>query len=206
MLTRERIVDAAVALVERNGPDALSMRAVANELGVAVMSLYNHVPNKAALLKGIAERVMADLDLPEDGHLDWRARARELIRAFRRVARENPRCTDLIVTHSVEVPFGLQPVERGLAIAHDAGFDGPTSVRLMRAIISYAQGSLLRETEQAKMLYHLPADAAGAFADLDPARFPRVMSLAKELTEHDAESDFEFGLDLFINAIDALPR
>lgn len=206
MLTRERIVGAAVALVERDGADALSMRAVAGELGVAVMSLYNHVPNKAALLKGMAERVLADLDLPENRHLDWRVRARELIRAFRRVARENPRCTDLIVTHSVEVPFGLKPVERGLEIAHDAGFDGPTSVRLMRAIISYAQGSLLRETEQMRMLDSLPADAAGAFAELDPERFPRVTLLAKELTEHDPETDFEFGLDLFINAIDALPR
>lgn len=197
---------AAVALVERDGADALSMRAVAGELGVAVMSLYNHVPNKAALLRGIAENTMESLDLPDDGRLDWRQRARELIRAFRRVAREYPHCTNLIVTHSVEVPFGLKPVEHGLAIAHDAGFDGPTSVRLMRAIIAYALGAQLRETDMVKMLDSLPADAAGAFAELDPARFPRVTALAKELTEHDPDTDFEFGLDLFINALDALPR
>lgn len=197
---------AAIALVERHGEDALSMRAVAAELNVAVMSLYNHVPNKAALLDGIAHRVMSGLDLDGAADVDWKTQARALIRAFRRVAHDYPACMNLIVTHSVELPFGIKPIERALAIAGSAGFDGPTSVRIMRAIISYALGAQLRETDMVRMLDYLPPDPAAAFAELDPKEFPRVTALAKELTAHDPESDFEFGLELFISAIDTLPR
>ncbi|GAA0962805.1 TetR/AcrR family transcriptional regulator [Actinocorallia libanotica] len=206
MLSKGRIIDAAIALVERHGEDALSMRAVAAELDVAVMSLYNHVPSKAALLDGIAHRVMGGLELDEEAGADWKAQARTLIRAFRRVARDYPACMNLIVTHSVELPFGIRPIERALVIAASAGFDGPTSVRVMRAIIAYALGAQLRETDMVKMLDYLPADPAAAFAELDPVEFPHVTALAKELTAHDPESDFEFGLELFIGALDTLPR
>ena len=199
-------MDAAIALVERHGEDALSMRAVAAELNVAVMSLYNHVPNKAALLDGVAYRVMSGLTLDDDRDVDWKTQARTLIRAFRRVAHDYPACMNLIVTHSVELPFGVKPIERALAIADSAGFDGQTSVRLMRAIIAYALGAQLRETDMVRMLDYLPSDPATAFAELDPGEFPRVTALAKELTAHDPEAEFEFGLELFISAIDALPR
>lgn len=206
LLTRERIVNAAVTLVERDGEDALSMRAVAGELGVAVMSLYNHVPNKKALLMGIAGQVLAGMELPDDSHLDWKTRARTLARAFRRVAHDYPNCMKIVVTHSVEFPLGMRPVERALSIAGTAGFDGATSVRLMRAMIAYSLGAQMRETDMVKMLDYLPPDPAGAFANLDPAQFPHVTALAKELTDHDPETDFEFGLELLISAMDALPR
>ena len=65
-LSRERIVVSAVELLEREGEDALSMRRIAADLGYGVMSLYNHVPNKAALLDAIAEHVMGALQFAAD--------------------------------------------------------------------------------------------------------------------------------------------
>ncbi|GAB3682984.1 TetR/AcrR family transcriptional regulator C-terminal domain-containing protein [Actinocorallia lasiicapitis] len=206
MLTKDGIVLAAIALVERDGEAALSMRAVANELGVAVMSLYNHVPSKNALLSGIAQYVMAGLDLPDDEERDWRERGRALVHAFRRVARDHPACMMIVTTHSVEFPVGIRSVERALSVADAAGFDGATSVRIMRALIAYALGAQLRELDMVKMLDYLPPDPAAAFTQLDPVEFPHVTALAKELTAHSPDSDFEFGLDLLISAIDALPR
>ena len=64
----------------------------------------------------------------------------------------------------------------------------------------------MREIGAVKMLNDLPPDPAALFAQLDPAQFPHVTALARELTEHDPETDFEFGLDLMIRALDALPR
>jgi AcrR family transcriptional regulator len=61
-LTRERIITAAVELIEREGVEAVSMRRIAGLLGSGVMSLYNHVPSKAAVLDGVAERVMSGID------------------------------------------------------------------------------------------------------------------------------------------------
>ncbi|REF00878.1 TetR/AcrR family transcriptional regulator [Thermomonospora umbrina] len=210
-LGRDRIVRAAVRLVERDGARALSMRAVAAELGVAVMSLYNHIPNKAALLEGIAEFVMAGMD-PHDGAAppvpgeDWRCGARRLIRAFRRTAHDHPRCMALVLTNKVDFPAGLRAVERALTLCDAAGFDGAASVRAMRTLMAYALGAQLRETGAVRMLDYMPADPAAALARVDPVEFPHVVALAGELTRHDPEADFEFGLDLLLTSLNGLPR
>lgn len=205
-LTRERIVLAAVELIEREGAGALSMRRVAAELDVAVMSLYNHVPNKGALLEGVAEHVVSGLELNDDPSEPWQERARALVRAFRKVAHDHPRCMTIVLTHEIDTPVGLRPAERALALAGAAGFDGGTAVRIMRALLAYALGAQLREAGMAKMLGHLAETGAESWARLDPGEFPHVIAAGPALADVDAEADFEFGLDLLIGALDRLPR
>lgn len=197
-LTRERIIRAAIGLIEDGGVEALSMRGLANELGVAVMSLYNHVPGKAALLDGVAEQIMDGLELVDDPDADWQERTRALIRAFRKVAHDNPRSVTTVLTRKIDSAAGLRVVERALAISDAAGFDGATSVRIMRALLAYAIGAQMRESGAAKMLERHPA------GHVDEAEFPLVASLAAELLTHDPETDFEFGLDLLISALENL--
>ncbi|RFU40577.1 TetR family transcriptional regulator [Actinomadura logoneensis] len=200
-LTRERIVRAAIGLIEADGPEALSMRRVATALDVAVMSLYNHVPNKKALLEGVAEHVANRLDLADDPSAPWPERARALVRAHRKMARDFPRSLTVVLSHKVDTPAGLRPAERALAVAAAAGFDGPTSVRAMRALLAYAVGTQMRELRVAEAFAHLGTPAADSFARLDPDEFPHVIALASELAENDTEADFEFGLDLLITAL-----
>ena len=203
LLTKDRIVRAATDLIEREGAEALSMRRVAAELGVAVMSLYNHVPSKAALLDAVAERILAGMIVPTDPTMPWTERARSLIRSFRKVAHDFPRSVTLVLTRKVDAPSGLRPAEHALAVAADAGFDGRTAVRIMRALLAYAIGAQMREVGAAKMLdYH----RAPRLDFLDPAEFPHVTAFQQELLRHDPDTDFEFGLDLLITALDALPR
>jgi AcrR family transcriptional regulator len=202
-LTRERIITAAIELIERGGVEALSMRGLATELGVAVMSLYNHVPSKAALLDGVAEQIMDGLELADDPAAAWQERARALIRAFRKVAHDYPRSVTTVLTRKIDTTAGLRVVERALAIAGAAGFDGATSVHIMRALLAYAIGAQMREARAAKML----GDTGRHPADrVEPAEFPRVAALAAELMQHDPETDFEFGLDLLIGALENLAR
>jgi AcrR family transcriptional regulator len=205
-LTKERIVQAAIGLIEREGEDGLSMRRVAAELGVAVMSLYNHVPNKAALLDAVASDILGGMEVADDPAEPWTERARALLRAYRKIARDHPRCVTLILTRKIEAPSGMRPVEHALAVAADAGFDGGTSVRIMRALLAYAIGAQMREVGAAKMLDYLPDHGAHGFDHLDPADFPHVVAHQHELLSHDPETDFEFGLDLLIDALDRLPR
>ncbi|MDL4775602.1 TetR/AcrR family transcriptional regulator [Actinomadura xylanilytica] len=205
-LTRARIVHAAIGLIEREGADALSMRRVAGELGVAVMSLYNHVPNKDALLQGVAEHIVAGMDLDCSPDEPWTGRARALVRAFRKVAHDHPRCMNVVFTHRIGTSAGLRPAERALALAESAGFDGETSVRIMRALLAYALGAQLREIGAVRKFDRLPGDGAEEFARLDPDEFPHVIALAPQLARHDPETDFEFGLDLLVNALESLPR
>lgn len=205
-LTRDRIVQAAVALIEREGAEALSMRRVAAELDVAVMSLYNHVPNKAALLEGVADRVVAGLELDAGPAQSWQEDARALVRAFRKVAHDHPRCMKIVLTHKVDTAAGLRPMERALALADAAGFDAATAVRITRALLAYALGAQVREAGMEQMLGHLEETGAQSWKHLDPQEFRHVIAYGPELAAHDPESDFEFGLDLLISALEGLPR
>jgi AcrR family transcriptional regulator len=206
VLTRERIVQAAVELIERKGPAALSMRAVAAQLGVAVMSLYNHVPNKAALMEGVAEYVVAGLDLVPSGTGDWRAEARALVRAFRAAAQEHPHAMRIVLTHSIDTTAASRLAERALSLAAAAGFQGATAVRIVHALMAYAVGSQLQALWLGQLVDRVATGDAPALADVDPARFPHVVAAAPALLSHDPDADFEFGLDLFIAAIEAFPR
>src|SRR6202167_4710631 len=76
-LTRERIISAAMELIEREGVDAVSMRRIAAQLDSGVMALYNHVPSKLALLEGVAERVMSGIDFSVYPDASWE----DLVRA-----------------------------------------------------------------------------------------------------------------------------
>jgi AcrR family transcriptional regulator len=206
VLTRERIVHAAVQLIERHGVDALSMRAVAAELGVAVMSLYNHVPNKAALLEGVAEYVVAGLDTVPAGTGDWQGEARALVRAFRTAAHEYPQAMRVVLTHSIDSTAASRLAERALALAAEAGFQGATAVRIVHALMAYAVGSQLQALWLAQLLDRVEEGTAPSLTRADPAQFPHVVASAPALLAHDPEADFEFGLDLLIAAIHALPR
>jgi len=200
-LTRETIIRTAVELIERDGEAAISMRRIAAELRYGVMSLYNHVPSKEALLDAVAEHVMTGYDFSPDPTLDWRDQARALVRSFRALARRYPHCLNVVITRQLNTSAGLQPLEAALATARSAGFDGETSVRIMRTFVAYALGGLLNE---ARLNAYQP-DAAGQ-ARVDAERFPNIAELGWSLTHADHDKDFEFGLELLISAVSALPR
>ncbi|MEV4468389.1 TetR/AcrR family transcriptional regulator [Nonomuraea salmonea] len=200
-LSRARIVAAAVELIEREGADAISMRRVAAGLGVGVMSLYNHVPNKDALLDGVAEAVLSEIEFTDDPESPWSERVRGQARAFRQIAHHYPRCTMLVVSRQLHSTAGLLPVERALATLREAGFDGADAVRVLRMFIAYIVGSLLREVGVTPTF--APAQTRTISADgVDPVLFPEVTSLAGPLGECDHEAEFEFGLDMLIRAVE----
>lgn len=202
-LTEDRIVTAAIDLIEREGVDALSMRRVAAELGVAAMSLYYHVPNKAALLDGVAERIVTGLDLADDPALPAADRARRLMRTFRRVAHDHPRCVQLILTRSANSPASLRLVEQTLTIARAAGFEGLRAARITQTFLSYAIGSLVREAGAARALKNLPAgvDLNRWLGHLDPAVYPSLVSLSEHDLTFDPEAEFEYGLELLLHGL-----
>ena len=207
-LTRERIISAAVELIEREGVEAVSMRRIAGRLGSGVMSLYNHVPSKAAVLDGVAERVMSAIDFTAVPDASWEDQVRAQARAFRQIARAYPRSTMVVVSRPVNSAAALRPMEHALATLRDAGFASDDAVRVVRAFVAYIVGSLLREVGVAPGLEPqrpLTQDPAVRSADrptnLDPADFPQVMSMSGELLRRDHDADFEFGLDLLVHAV-----
>lgn len=209
-LSRARIISAAVGLIEREGVEAVSMRRIAALLDCGVMSLYNHVPSKAALLDDVAERVISGIEFTAMPGASWEEQVRAQARAFRAIARKYPRSTMLVVSRPTASLTGLRPIENALATLREAGCGGSEAVLIVRAFIAFIMGSLLREVGVTPGLRedNGSADRGGAAimaaAAPDPVEFPQVTSLATELSRRDPDGDFEFGLDLLVHAIAAL--
>src|SRR5438105_14591638 len=106
-LSRERIAAAAVAVIDGEGLDALSMRRLGAELGVEAMSLYRHFPSKAALLEAVVGRLLAELLLPVPGIVPWQESFRTLARDYRRLLLRHPNAIPLLATLQLSNPGAL---------------------------------------------------------------------------------------------------
>lgn len=190
------IVATAVRIVETEGEAAASMRRIAAELGVAAMSLYNHVPNKATLLESVADWVGAQIVLKDDSSSDWDTRARALVYAFRDVARTYPNCMQLAMSRASMSPVGLGALEHALGMLKEAGFSERAALRVVRTVISFVIGAIATESLRTRAAQ---AAAESGFEPLSAAQFPHLAALGPTLLEVDA--DFEFGLDLLLTAI-----
>ena len=200
-LSRRRILEAAVRLVDREGLAALSMRKLGQELGVEAMSLYRHVPNKAALLDGIAETVVGEAEIPPADAGDWAERARAMNRAYRRLAHAHPNVFPLIALRPLNTPAALRPIEAALEIFCGAGFDEQTALHAFRTLASYASGYALDEIRA------FSADDADEDARLDirrlpPEEFPRLVALAPYRYQW-GEEEYEFGLEVILTGLRA---
>jgi AcrR family transcriptional regulator len=114
-ITREAVLAAALEIIDRDGADALSMRRLARALDRDPMILYRHAPNKAALLDGVAETVLAQLHV-DSADPDWAGQLRQVARRFRALALAHPHVVPLIVTRPLATPLGLRPAVDGLTI------------------------------------------------------------------------------------------
>jgi AcrR family transcriptional regulator len=167
-VTRDRAITAAVALADARGLGSLSMRRLAQELGVEAMSLYHHVDGKAALLAGVADAVMAELELP-DPALPWDERLLALARGYRALAHRHPHVFPLLVTGSG--PAAGAAVGAILAALRDAGLEDPLVGTAYAALVSLVEGFAMEELTGA--LVGTPAGGAGE-AD---AHFTRAVEL-----------------------------
>ena len=199
-LTRRRIIATAMDVIERDGVEAISMRRLAIELGCGVMSLYSHIPSTSALLDGVADAVMSGLEITSAPAAEWQEQIRSQATAFRQLARAHPRCTLVVVTRPHPTASTLRPLEAALATLHEAGFPGHDAIRIVRTLVAHIMGSLLREIGIAPGLGDGDGDEPHRLR-LRRAEFPQLTSLAAELSPTDPDGDFEFGLDLLMNAI-----
>ncbi|HEY2833299.1 MAG TPA: TetR/AcrR family transcriptional regulator [Sporichthyaceae bacterium] len=198
-LSVELIVAAAVRIIEAEGEAAASMRRIAAELDVAAMSLYNHVPNKAALLDAVADWVGTQIELPTEPGADWEARARTLLHAFRDVVRRYPNCMQLSMSRAPMSTVALVPLEYALDMAHEAGYPEANAIRLIRAFTSYVIGSIT--TANARAAAARAIVEGNALPAIPIERFPHLAALGPRLLELNPDADFEFGLDLLLGAL-----
>ncbi|MET8099559.1 TetR/AcrR family transcriptional regulator [Streptomyces sp. NPDC005236] len=172
---REEILDAALGIADVQGVDAVSMRAVADRVGVTPMALYRHVKDKAALLDGMVGRLLAGLLPPEpaDDHT-WEERLDALAHACRKVTQQHPWAAYLLFSRPAVTPDGLRAVDIIYTALIEAGVPKTEVPRLERLISTFVIGFAASE-------------ASGRFApgDSDP-RGRRGLLPDSELPGHRA--------------------
>jgi AcrR family transcriptional regulator len=132
-LSRDRILQCAVRVADRDGLEAASLRRVATELGVHVTSLYNHVPTKEALLDGIVEELLLGADVPV-GEIAWEDWVRRFVTAVATMAREHPGAFGVLLRRRGPGARATATFESGLAAFHRAGMDVRESYGAVKSV------------------------------------------------------------------------
>lgn len=143
-LSTDRVLEAAVALADREGPEALTVRRLADDLQVHATSLYNHVPSKEAILDGVVERLLAEADLPADVEA-WQAWVREMAVAMRGLARAHPGAFLVLTRRAADNPAAFRFSEVGLAAFERGGFPLRRAVQAVQAVSLAVLGLALNE-------------------------------------------------------------
>lgn len=200
-LSREGIVAAAVELADRDGLDGLSMRRLAQHLGVDAMSIYYHVHDKKALLAAMADAVAAEIPpAPADG--PWTGRLQELIMGARRVMLRHPWAVRVFTDSAAPTPAVLLHIERALAVMRGGGCSVDLThhaIHLLGSRILGFSQDLFDDTPAADAP---PPDPAWA------AAMPHVAELAAAVTHDgalsgcDDEAEFAFGLELLLDGLE----
>ena len=193
-LTTERLAVATLAVVDRDGLDALTMRAVAKEFGMATMSLYRYVTDKDELEVLVVDHVLAGVDLAVPPG-DWRERVTELLSRVREAVVAHPETVPLLLRHRHSVPASLVQIEAMLAILADAGFAGERRVIAQRTIVAYLFGMLQNE-------HFGPLAGAGTAAMATQRQFPLLAETAAVAREVTGDTEFHKGLSVVLRGLD----
>jgi AcrR family transcriptional regulator len=206
-LSRERLVRGAIAIADAAGIGALTMRSLAQELGVKPMSLYHHVANKDEILDGIIDAVFSQIELPP-ADAGWRAAVRYRAISARDVLARHPWAIPLMESRTHPGPATLRQHDAMIGTLGRAGFSLPMTAHAYSLLDSYVYGFALSE---AALPFDSPdtvPDVASAIlAQFPAAEYPHLAELA---TEHvlqpgyDHGNEFEFGLDLILDGLDRL--
>ena len=204
-ISRETIAAAALAIADRDGLEAVSMRAVAAALGVGTMSLYNHVRNKADLERVLLNAAAAPVGKAEQGG-PWETRVKSALRAIRTALERHPGVVPLLLKRPTTSEAALRPIEALLAALHDGGFRGAALVRAYHVLFGFLTGFVLTDLtgRLAARRGRAVSEVAAAVAELDPARFPHLIASAAIAPKAKPGEEFEYGLDAVLAGLRAV--
>jgi len=208
-LNRERVLRAAVALADEGGIESLSMRKLAEELGVVPMALYKHVANKDELLDGMIDVIVAEIDPPRTD-LEWKPAVRDRILSARRMLLRHPWASHVMETRTRPTMTVMAYMDSMIAMFVAGGF----SIDLVHHVM-HAMGSRLMGFTQE--MFNDQSDGEQPFQPemLEQLKtlFPSIYELYLTVNHEDEsivgagcddQSEFEFALDLMLDGIERL--
>jgi TetR/AcrR family tetracycline transcriptional repressor len=206
-LTRPRVVAAALAIVDRDGLDGLTMRALGRELGVDPMAAYHWFPNKQAILQGVGEAILSEIPLADAGTgASWQEIARALAREYRRVLLRHPNALPVASTQPVMTPRGFELIERTSSALVAAGLTPGAALEGIDTMAAFVIGHCVVHAGVTPGSEPITEEALrAAYSAIDPAQFPTMAAAMVEAAGllSDDEAQFEMGADALIRGLEA---
>ena len=208
-LSRERVLETAIKLADEHGLEAFSMRKLADELGVAAMSLYHHVPNKDQWLDAMIDLVFSEIELPSTDD-EWQTAMRKRALSTRGALNRHRWAVGLMEGRSTHGPSNLRLHNAVLGCLRTAGFSLEMTVHAYSVQDAYIYGFLLQEADMTPET----SDDFAATAEQQMETYKDVLADYPHLVEvvgghvakagYDYETEFLFGLDLILAGLDEL--
>ena len=204
-LSRERVLEGAMAIADAGGIGSLTIRSLAQQLGVKPMSVYHYVANKDEIIDGIVDLVYAEMDLPSAAAGDWRTEIHRRSASARQVLGRHPWAIQLLQSRTAPGPSTLRHLDAVIGCLHGAGFSVEMTAHALALIDSYVFGFALSE---AALPIHgpesVPEVAESIMQRFSGGAYPHLLAFA---TDHvmkpgyDFGEEFEFGLGLVLDAL-----
>jgi AcrR family transcriptional regulator len=211
-LSKQAVTERALALADASGPDGLTIRRLAQDLGVTPMALYWHFRSKEELIAGVTDRIWRELRTEVDAAAPWQAQLRGLLESLIGVLRAHPSASQLLLAGEKQSEGAREASEVALEVLHQAGFDPRQATEIARSALytglmlvmsepGYEPG--LSEEQRADLQRRRMVE----LASLPPDRYPRLVAAAGPMTAcDDPEFHYRFGADLFIAGVEAMAR
>jgi AcrR family transcriptional regulator len=199
-LSRERVLRAAVALADQNGIESLTMRRLGQELGVEAMSLYNHVANKDAILDGVVDLVLGDIEVPPTG-THWKTAMRQRAISAHQVLLAHPWAALLIMSRFNIGPGMTRYLDATFGRLREGGFSIAGALDAWNTLDSHLYGFTLQELNLPFEVEETQQVSADVLGQLPAHEYPHVVEVITEIMQSGREEDFEFGLDLILDGL-----
>jgi len=208
-LSKRAVVDRALKLADADGLDTLTIRKLAQDLGVTPMALYWHFRSKDDLLEGMAEQVWGEIDVNVDPSVPWWAQLQGGLESLLKALRAHPSAPQLVLEHEKRNDAALRATEATLEILLSAGFDPQHAAEIARSTLWTGITLVMSEAG-----YHpeLSEEDRAEFqrrneiylAMLPTARYPRLVQCAGQMADCDPDFHYRLGVEMFIAGVRAM--
>ena len=205
-LSRDRIVERAIAIADAEGIEAVSMRRIASDLGATPMALYNHVANKDELMNGIAGQLLKEIDVSALDPTDWAKAIKIGYTEFRRVLLRHPNLLPVLQRKTEMSADALRPIELAMSILQGAGFSPEEALQAHWTLSGFAMGHVLWQMTNPLLdnedgMSTLQAHAMHHRRVLSDDEFPCLIAALPAMESYDMDVAWEFGIDAIVDGL-----
>jgi AcrR family transcriptional regulator len=203
-LSRERVLRSAITIADSGGIGSLTIRSLAQELGVKPMSVYHHVANKDEILDGIVDLVFSEIELPTVGG-DWRSEIHRRATSARSVLRHHPWAIGLLESRTTPGPETLRHHDANIGTLRAGGFSVEMAAHAYALLDSFVYGFALQEATLPFEGPETVAEVTGPIMQrFAPDEYPHLFEMATQYVlrpGYDFGDEFEFGLNMILDAL-----